>query len=206
MKNFFATILLIIFCHSANATKYIEGVHYEQLPYPVTTNVEPGSIEVVEIFWYGCPHCYELEPYIDKWLKSKPQNVVFTRLPAVFNKLWEVHAKAYYALFLMEALDQANRIIFEGMHAQGRLLKNLDSITRFLKQNNIDDKKFASLYVADDVKKLVSEAGDLVDAYDIHGVPAIIVDGKYRVTGKMAGSYQGMLDITDYLVKRESSR
>jgi thiol:disulfide interchange protein DsbA len=206
MKNFFVTVLLIIFCHSVNAAKYIEGVHFEQLSYPIATNVESGSVEVVEIFWYGCPHCYELEPYIDKWLESKPKNVVFTRLPAVFNKLWEVHAKAYYALFLMGVLDQANRILFEGMHAQGRLLKNLDSITRFLKQNNIDERKFSSLYISDDVKKLVSEASDLVDAYDIHGVPAIIVDGKYRVTGKMAGSYQGMLDITDYLVQRELSR
>lgn len=181
------------------ADQYQLHQHYLAIE-PAVPNLSEGSEhEVVELFWYGCPHCYEFEPHIEQWLAEKPDNVTFIRLPAVLNKRWEQHARAYYALEFMGKLDPGHGLLFEAIHEQGRRLVDLDSMARFLSQHGIDEAEFRQHFDSFAVATKVNRARELGIQYNVTGVPTVIVDGQFKVSAQLAGGHSRVIEIIQQL-------
>lgn len=202
MKKILVFLLLLINAASIQAAEYTAGVEYKVLPEQATDSGD--KIEVLEFFWYGCPHCYTFEPYINAWKKSKPANVEFSRVPAIFRPDWEVQARTYYALSNMGVIESMHEKIFAAIHKDKKRLDKKEALTDFIVKNGVDRKKFEAEYNSFSVDSMVRKAKKLQTAYKIEGVPSIAVNGKYLTSGSMSGSYQNMVNILDYLVKKES--
>jgi thiol:disulfide interchange protein DsbA len=179
-----------------------EGIDY-QLIKPAQPTDDSSRIEVVEIFWYGCPHCYHFEPTLGPWVKGVPKDVSFYRLPAIFNKQWEVHARAYFTADILNVLEKSHSALFHAMHAEHLPLNTVDKLAAFYSKYGIDEALFKKTYRSFVVNTKVARAKDMVQRYGVKGVPAIVVEGKYLVTGPMAKSYENMLLITNFLVEKE---
>ncbi len=192
---------------------FVEDIHYAELFDPVPTSVAPGKIEVVELFWYSCPHCYQMEPELEKWTANKPADIELVQIPAVFkdrsgkpNPAWALSARAYYAL---EALGKAKELhpkIFAAIHEQGRRLNSIDAFARFVASQGVDEQKFRDAMSSLAVQTKTREAIDLTERYRITGVPSLIVNGRYRVLNKAISGYGEMFQIVDYLAEKERSR
>jgi protein dithiol oxidoreductase (disulfide-forming) len=159
---------------------------------------------VLEFFWYGCPHCYSFEPYLKAWKKTKPANVEFVRVPAVFRPDWEVQARAYYALSNMGVIEDLHGKIFTAIHKDKKKLNKKAPLTDFLVENGVDRKRFEQEYKSFAVDGMVRKAKKKQTAYKIQGVPSVAVNGKYLTSGSMSGSYDNLIKIVDYLVAKES--
>jgi thiol:disulfide interchange protein DsbA len=194
------TISALLFAFSAYAAQYVKGKHFLPISPKVSavTDVRARH-EVVELFWYGCPHCFEFEPYLDMWSEDKAADINLVRIPAIFNPRWEQHARAFYALEMIGDLQQGHELMFDGMHEQGRALANLDSMARFLAAHGIDEAKFREAFHSFAVETKISRAKELIRQYQIRGVPAVIVNGEYRITGNSAGGYNQMIEIIEQL-------
>lgn len=203
MTKFLAILgvsLLLAMGSFVSAEEYVEGKHYVRIqPTVPPVGDSEGSHEVVELFWYGCPHCFDFEPTINAWKDNKADDVVFVRVPAIFNPRWEQHARAYYALEQMGELEKGHELIFSGMHEQNRPLRDVDSMARFLSANGIDEQKFRESFDSFAVETKVNRAKELVRQYQITGVPAVIVDGEYKVSASTAGGYTQVIDIIEQL-------
>lgn len=185
-----------------HATEFKEGVHYKKLAPQQTDSGE--NVEVLEFFWYGCPHCYTFEPYINAWKKSKPANVDFARVPAIFRPDWEIQARTYYALSSMGIIEDMHIKIFEAMHKQKKRLNTKQKITDFLVSKGVDKAAFEKEYNSFTVDGKVRKAKKKMKEYRIQGVPSMVINGKYLTSGSMAGSYDNMVKITNYLIEKES--
>ncbi len=155
--------------------------------------------EVVELFWYGCSHCYDFEPYINAWKQEKADDVEFVRVPAVLNARWEQHARAFYALEIMDELEKGHQLLFNGIHEQGRRLNDLDSMARFLAANGIDESKFRESFKSFAVETKVNRAKQLMRQYQATGVPTVIVNGKYKTSASQAGGYSQLISAVEAL-------
>ena len=191
-------------CHAATE-QFTEGQHYQRINPSVPTAVGTDKVEVVELFWYGCPHCYSFEPYIEQWLAVKSDAAEFVRVPTTLNPSWTAHARTFYALELLGELNRMHAIMFQAIHDQRRRLRDLRSIAGFVAQQGVDKDKFIEAYKSLPVQTKVNRASQLSRAYGLDGVPAVVVNGKYRITASMAGGYGQMLEVIDYLVDKESS-
>ena len=189
---------------ACQAVDYKEGVHYQAFPQQATDSGD--KIEVLEFFWYGCPHCYSFEPFIKSWKKSKPANVEFTRVPAMFRPDWEVQARAYYALSNMNVIEDIHGKIFDAMHKDKKRLNKLDLIADFVEKNGVDKKQFIKEYNSFAVDGMVRKAKKKQKAYKLQGVPTVAVNGKYQTSGSMSGSYDNLIKIIDYLIEKESKK
>jgi protein dithiol oxidoreductase (disulfide-forming) len=158
--------------------------------------------EVVELFWYGCSHCFDFEPHINKWKQGKAEDINFVRVPAIFNARWEQHARAYYALEIMDKLEQGHNLLFSGIHEQGRGLHDLDSMARYLSAHDIDEAKFRESFTSFAVETKVNRAKQLVRQYQITGVPAVIVDGEYKTSASEAGGYSQLIEVINELTAK----
>lgn len=204
MKRFALMALFLFgFTSAALAADYKEGTHYLRVSEQGTDSGD--KIEVLEFFWYGCPHCYVFDPIIEKWLANKPANAEFSRVPTVFRPEWKVHARAYYALEVMGVTDKYHSKIFDAMHKNKKRLDRIETVSDFLASQGLDKKEFLEVYNSFNIDNMVRKAIKKLDGYKITGVPAMAVNGKYVVTGKNAGSYENMLKIVDYLVQKETA-
>lgn len=181
---------------------FVPGTHYQDVT-PVQPTTTGEQIEVVEMFWYGCPHCFDFESYISKWLETKPANVAFVKIPAVFSQSWEPHARAYYTAETLGITDKIHRPLFNAIHTDKQPLNTEDSLARFFVSQGVTDADFRKAYHSFGVDGKVSRARQLSRAYGITGVPAIIVNGKYRSSANTAGSYTELLKLVDELVDTE---
>jgi thiol:disulfide interchange protein DsbA len=204
MKKILVFLLLLINSTVLQAADFSEGVHYKKVT-PQSTD-SGDKIEVLEFFWYGCPHCYTFEPYINAWKKTKPANVEFKRVPAIFRPDWEVQARTYYALSNMGVIEELHEKIFAAIHTDKKRLDKKEALTDFLVQNGVDRKKFEEEYNSFAVDTMVRKAKKKQTGYQIQGVPSIAVNGKYLTSGSMSGSYQNMVKILDYLIAQESKK
>lgn len=204
MKKLFVILAVLIACTVAQAEEFKEDVHYKR----ITGQPAPGgdNVEVQEFFWFGCPHCYSFEPHLNAWLKNKPANVEFTRIPAVFRPKWTLHARLYYALEILGQDEKVRPEVFKYMHKQRRKLDSIDTILKFVSKHGIDESEFLDTMNSFAVETRIRKAQKLQTDYTISGVPAIVVNGKYLVTGAMAGSYEKMLKVMDYLIEKESKK
>lgn len=183
---------------------YIEGAQYQAINPPAPTNVPEGKVEVVELFWYGCPHCYHFEPTLDAWLEHMPAQAEFRRIPAVLNPHWTLHARAFYTAELLGVLDKVHIPLFKAIHEQGKRLSSEDSLAKFFAKYGVPEDKFHETFNSFEVHIKLREAAQLGQAYQAGGVPAMIVAGKYLVSASMAGGYPEMIQVVNHLIERES--
>ncbi|MBD3670296.1 MAG: thiol:disulfide interchange protein DsbA/DsbL [Gammaproteobacteria bacterium] len=179
-----------------------EAFAYLEIQPPQQTSTG-NKIEVVEMFWYGCPHCYRFEPHIKAWEKQLPEDVEFVRMPAVFNAKWAFHARVFYTAEVLGVLDKVHGPIFDAIHKQRKRLDDLDEVTDFLAAHGVDKDEFTSTFQSFAVNSKVSWAQRQTRAYGIDGVPALVVQGKYRTSASMAGGHEQALDVVDALIAKE---
>lgn len=196
-----ASLLIITAAQADGHSQYREGQHYLRLATPMPA-LEPSAAkhEVVELFWYGCSHCNDFDPYLEIWKAKTKADVNLVRVPAIFNARWEQHARAFYALELMGDLEKAHTLIFEAIHDQGRSLHNVGSMARFLGSHGIDEDEFREAFDSFAVETKINRAKQLIRDYKVTGVPAIIVDGTYKVTGSTAGGYPQLIGVIETLI------
>tara|TARA_Y100001934_G_scaffold277651_1_gene376970 strand:- start:926 stop:1582 length:657 start_codon:yes stop_codon:yes gene_type:complete len=187
---------------SAADAIYEEGTHYVELDVPIRT-VDPGKVEVTEYFSYGCPHCFEFDPLISSWARELGEGVVFNRTPAVWNKDYAVYAQTYYTAEALNILDQAHVALFEAIHTERRRLGDPKAMAQYFSQFGVDPVEFAKIYKSFGVSASVQKAVARGRAYRARGVPTLIVNGKYRIEGQMAGSNVNMLRIAEFLIEKE---
>ena len=204
MKKLLVFIFLMINSALLQAADFNEGTHYKALA-PQSTD-SGDKIEVLEFFWYGCPHCYSFEPYAQAWKKSKPANVVFTRVPAIFRPDWEIQARVYYALSNMGVIEDIHGKIFDAVHKDKKRLNTKEELTDFVVKNGVDKEQFLKEYDSFAVDGMVRKAKKKQKAYKIEGVPSVAVNGKYLTSGSMSGSYDNLVKIMDYLIAMESKK
>jgi len=201
MKNVLVSLALFLLMSSAHAG-FKEGVQYQTIENSQPT-VSEDRIEVLELFWYGCPHCYQLEPELEAWLKTKPDDVVFVRLPAVLGPSWELHARAFYTAELLGVTDKIHKPLFERMHKEKRPIRNVAQLKEIFLAQGVSEQDFDNTYKSFAVITKTNRAKQAASLYGIKGVPALVVNGKYRTSVREAGSNKGMLEVVDFLVKQE---
>ena len=175
---------------------------YVELTNPVPVAV-PGKIEVVELFWYGCPHCYHFEPTINPWIAKLPDDVNFVRVPAMFGGVWDLHGQMFIALQTMGVEAKVHAAVFEAIQKDGKKLASPDEMAEFLATQGVDKDAFLKTYNSFGVKGQVANAKRLGMAYQISGVPAMVVNGKYRFDIGSSGGPEQTLDVADQLIAKE---
>lgn len=183
---------------------FTAGLHYRPLMPRVNPGLPEGRVQVVEVFWYGCPHCYNFQPYVTEWSQNLPDHVEFTHLPAPFNDLWVLHARVFFAAEEMGVLDQIHQPFFDAIHAQGRNMRSESAILRFVDQRGVDADAFRETMRSPEVAAAIGDAGLLVQAFQVEGVPSMVVDGRAMVSSGMAGSHEGVLRVVDHLIEQSA--
>ena len=180
----------------------VEGTNYVRLSQPVPITVPAGKIEVIEFFWYGCPHCNAFEPTLEPWIKKLANDVTFRRVPVAFRPAYAPHQRIYYALEALGLLDNMHRKVFYAIHSDRMQLEQRDEITRFMTKNGVDAVKFMAAFDSFSAQTKSRQANDLAAAYKIDGVPAIGIQGRFYTSGSLAGSNDKALAVTDFLIQR----
>ena len=203
--NFVKRISLWLLLAPALATAqelYVDGTHYSSLSKPVPTTTG-DKVVVVEVFWYGCPHCFNLEPMVDKWLESKPENAAFVRLPTTLGrKQWEPATRGYFVAGKLDVQEKMHKAIMEAVHVKNRDLTSKDAVKALFVENGVDADAFEKAYSSFDVETEMRRSLTLLRRYGIRSVPTIIVNGKYKASGSTAG--RQLFEVVDFLVKKES--
>ncbi|MGD2113107.1 MAG: thiol:disulfide interchange protein DsbA/DsbL [Gammaproteobacteria bacterium] len=198
-------ILLIPFyaLTACAAENMAEGREYEKLSSPQPTS-SGDRIEVVELFWYGCPHCYHLEPYVENWLRDKPEDVEFMRMPAILGASWELLAKGYYTAELLGVLDKIHSALFETIHEQKTKINKESALRDFFVKQGVPAADFDKTFNSFAVNVKVNNARLMTRRYAITGVPTLIVNGKYRTgPGMLSNGNDGVMGVVDYLIAQE---
>lgn len=198
----FALMILPVMVATANAAEFEEGVHYQRVSQKLPTT-SGKKIEVAEMFWYGCPHCNQFEPFIKRWKAKLASDVQFVRIPAMFRPEWEVHARAYYISEALGVVEKTHAALFTAMHDQRRNINTLDEVAALYAELGINRKDFDQAAHSFATESKIRRAKDMVRRSGIDGVPALIVNGKYRIDAQMAGGYPNMLKVADFLVEKE---
>ncbi|WP_169392638.1 MULTISPECIES: thiol:disulfide interchange protein DsbA/DsbL [Psychrobacter] len=180
----------------ANAADYVAGKDYRVLDNPET--ITGDAIIVREFFWYGCPHCYNLNPHMEKWAKTKPKDVAFFKTPAALNPVWEANARGFYAAQLLGFENKTHDALFDAIQKDGKKLFDQASLSKWYASKGVDQKKFNSLYNSFAVGTKIGRSQAGAKRYQLSGVPAVVVQGKYVVTGESAE----VPKVVDYLVKK----
>ena len=182
------------------AKPFEEGVQYVpiQPQPPIATG---DQVEVVEFFWYGCPHCRDFEPTINKWSANLPDHVNFSQIPVMFGGPADLHAQVYYALQGMGELERLHQKLFHVMHVEKRKLRSRAEIDAFLQENGVDMAKFGEAMNSFAVAAKVNRARALMRRYGVRSVPALVIDGRYR-SGTGFKSYQQITEVVDHVVEK----
>lgn len=180
-----------------------EAVGYETLS-PAQPTHNPEKIEVIEFFWYGCPHCYSLEPLMGEWLKNLPKNVEFIRQPAVFSELWGKHAKAYFTAEALGVVDKVHADLFDVIQNKKQKLETEDQLAEFFVAHGVKETDFHETYNSFLIDAKMRQAATTAGRYGITGVPAVIINGKYKTNGPLAGSHEKMIEVINQLIQQES--
>ena len=201
MKSLLTALLMLV--SSVAIAGPQAGFEYQQTQQAIPTD-NPAKVEVTELFWYGCPHCYELEPHLAVWVKKLPQDVVFKRVPGIPRADWAPGAKAYYAMEALGVLDKLHAPFFEAIHKQRAVKPNDEAgiIDWITKQSGMDRKKVSDAYNSFSVNTKNMRAMQIFRASGATGVPALIIDGKYISSINMAGGTEALLKVADQLIAK----
>jgi len=183
----------------AQARQPMPGVDYTELK-PAQPVETPGKIEVLEFFWYGCPHCYSLEPLLEQWVPRLPKDAVFRRVPAVLNPGWASDSAVYYAFEALGVLERLHRPYFDAIHRDRLVPRDSAALNAWLQKNGVDPKKFEETSKSFGVQSKVRRATQQSAAYRIDGTPALAVNGRYTVSAEQGRTQRNMLDTASYLI------
>ncbi len=197
-----AFLLPVVACAEDTTQDYVEGTHYDLIS-PAVRTAEADKIEVAEFFWYGCGHCYTFEPMIVQWKKTLADDVDFRGSPAMWNAQMELHARAYYAAEALGVLDAMNPVLFQAMNVDRKRLSSQAEIAELFAANGVAEADFDKAFNSFGVSSQVRQASARARAAKITGTPALMVNGKYHVSTRKAGSQANMLKIAEYLIAKE---
>ncbi|MFY9509951.1 MAG: thiol:disulfide interchange protein DsbA/DsbL [Rubrivivax sp.] len=181
----------------------VEGQQYVRLQTPAPTSLAADKkVEVVEFFWYECPHCNAFDPMVEAWSKKLPADVAFRRVPVGFTARHQATQKMFYALEAMGKLDALHKKIFAAIHVQNQRLTSESDMVAFVSANGVDGAKFSEMFKSFQVTTQANRARQLSDAYKIDGVPAMGIQGRFYTSGALAGGHDRALAVTDFLIER----
>lgn len=186
----------------AQEADYKAGEHYVVLPAPAPT-ADPDKIEVAELFWYGCGHCFELDPIIREWKGSLADDVHFREVPAMFGGAWNTHGQLFYTVESLGKLEETHSAIFTAIHQQNNRLADQAAMVKLLSDYDISEEEFNKAWGSFGVRSKLEQATRLAKAYRATGVPTLIINGKYRIEGAMVGGFAEMLKVAEFLVEQE---
>ncbi|HEX2101605.1 MAG TPA: thiol:disulfide interchange protein DsbA/DsbL, partial [Candidatus Synoicihabitans sp.] len=186
------------------SSKFKEGTNYQKIVPAQPTNAPPGKVEVTEVFWYGCGHCFTLDPAIESWRgKSKPSYVEFNRIPAMWNDTTRLHARVFYTAELLGKLDQLHTLIFRELHVTGNQLNTVDKIAAFFQQHGVSKDEFTKAFSSFAVESKLQRADLMNRRYRINSVPTMIVNGKYSADVSSAGGESQLFSLMEELAAHE---
>ena len=208
MKRFFATFAMTAALALAQQpAQAIETAgDYLEINPAQPTDVKRGQVEVVEFFWYRCPHCFELEPELNAWSKKLPKDVVIKRVPGILNPSWAALARAFYALEAVGMRERLHEDVFNAIHVQGMDLSEPERFFDWAVTKGVDRKKIADAYNSFSVNTQVMRAQQMTGAFKLNGVPAFAVNGKYVTSAYMTGSVPALFNTLDELIARERKK
>ncbi len=198
-----AALFLMPVLPAQAAVTLTEGVNYKTLEPAVPPSTAPGKVEVVEVFWYHCGHCYALEPKLDAWARSKPGYVELVRQPATWNDMLKTHARIFYTAELLGKLPQLHEDVFREMNVRGATLDSASSIEAYFASRGVPKADFQRAFASFAVESKLRRADDLNRRYRITGTPTFIVAGKYTTDVGMAGSEDKLFEVINALAARE---
>ena len=181
------------------------GTHYERLTPTQPTSSSPDQIEVAEIFWYGCNHCYDFDPYVENWLGNKPDGVTFVRVPAVWNPLVKLHARAFYTAQALGKEDEMHASFFREIHVNQNTLGSEQALREFFGRYGVSSEEFKNAFDSLGVFTKLQRAEKLAQRYRVSSVPMIVVNGKYTTSASLTGGYEALMDVIDDLVILEKA-
>lgn len=200
MKFLKALPLILLFLTntglSSDATqKYIQISNQKQ--------TESDKIVIYEFFWYGCPHCYNLEPTMDRIESNLEKDTILVKVPVALRDTWESHAKAYYALQQMKLDDNLHKKIFTEIHINSNRLDTKEKLTQFIEDEGYNSKRFSEIFDSFGTDLRVKKASRLANQYQITSVPTLIINGKYKTSGSLVSSYEELYDVVQLLINKE---
>jgi len=189
---------------SGDNNKYEQGLHYERFTNAQGTSSAPDKIEVAEVFWYGCPHCYSFEPYLTEWKKTLGPDISFIKLPVMWNPTNEIHARLFYTAQALGILDQAHGDIFQAIHTNRQMLASESAQRDFITSRyDISTEDFDKAYRSFSVNGKLQQAKNWTARYQIRSVPVLIINGKYATVGTELREFDQILAVADELIERE---
>ncbi len=201
LRMLFATLCFSLLWSTSARAELELGKQYV-LVSPAQPTESGKNVEVLEFFSYACPHCHELEPVLNPWVKKLPGDVTFRRMPAIFSDKWAVLARIFYAAEALGQLDRLHPAIFNAMHVDRLDLTNEKTLQDWVGKNGVEVKKFMDAYNSFSVQGKAQRAKQLTRAFAVTGVPALVVDGKYMTSASQAGSNEKLLPVLDELIKK----
>lgn len=178
---------------------------YELITPPQTPSID-DKVEVVELFWYRCPHCYSFEKrFLKKWVEKKPDYVEFVKMPAVFDSdRWKPLARAYYTAEALDIVDKIHLPLFKAIHVDKSKMNDEQALQEFFAKHGVSKEDFTNTYHSFTVNTKMNRAQNMTARYGINGVPAVIVNGKYRLSSELTDGYANLLLVMDYLIEKEN--
>ncbi len=183
--------------------KYSEGEHFRRMTSSQGTSSAPDKIEVAEVFWYGCPHCYDFDPILAEWKTTIAPDVSFVRIPVIWNPTNQLHARIMYTAEALGKTDEVHPAMFKAMHQQGNTLTKEQDIIEFFGQFGVNEEQFKEAYNSFTVSSSVKRAENLTRRYGVRSVPVIIVNGKYATDAPGIKTFNDVINVTNELVERE---
>ena len=200
MKVLFAAVCFFALLALANAAPLQKGEHYDLISPPQPTDAPAGKIEVIEFFSYGCPHCFQFEPFINPWIKKLPNDVSFTRVPLAGGQ-WVASAKLFYTLEAMGVEEKLHGDVFTSIHSEKSLTGTDEAaMPGWAAKKGLDAKKFGDIYKSFAIQAKAQRAVQLAASHKVDGVPAIVVDGRYLVLNKSIKGWEDLLALTDQVI------
>ncbi len=181
------------------------GQHYQRLTPTQPTSSSPDQVEVAEIFWYGCNHCYNFDPYVENWLGDKPDGVSFVRVPAVWNPLVKLHARAFYTAEALGKGEEMHTPFFREIHVKQNFLDSEASLREFFGRFGVSAEEFKAAFDSFAVHTKLQRAETLAQRYRVSSVPMIVVNGKYTTSASTTGGYDGLMEVINELITLEKA-
>jgi len=196
--------ILVFFTVPAAAQQPVRAeIEYRVIkPQPVSV---ANGIEVIDFFWYGCPHCHNLQPALERWISRKPADVTVRRIPAILRDSWAPHARIYYTLEALGEVERLHQRVYHGYHVEELAMSKPEVMSEWAVRNGITRERWDEAYGSVAVQRKVEEAARLTRAYSITGTPSLVVNGRYLTSGNMVESLNGVMMVVDGLVQKTRS-
>ena len=190
----------------ASQWQYTEGRHFRSFTASQGTSSAPDKIEVAEMFWYGCAHCYNFEPYVSNWRKTLPADVEFVQIPVMWNPTNQIHARAFYTAQALGKLDEIHPAMFREIHINNNPLTTEAALQSFFEEFGVSPEEFTKAFRSFGVNGKLKRATNFTQRYQVRSVPILVVNGKYSTDAPEVGTLQQKLEVADELVERERQR